>query len=71
MSLVRVSVVAAALALLAAHLLKPSGPIGNATYLAAVSGAAAMAWIGALRRPRGPTHIPVLDRCGHHRLRAR
>ena len=63
-SLLRFAVAAAAVALLVAHLLKPLGPVGTATYLAAVCGAAVMAWLGALRRPRGPSRIPVLIAAG-------
>ena len=64
LSLVKVAVVVATLALLAAHLLQPSGSIGRATYLAAVVGAAVIAWVGALRRPRGPSRVPVLIAAG-------
>ena len=60
----RLAVMAVALALVAAHLLEPSGVLGDATYLAAIGGAAAMAWVGALRSPRGPSRIPVLIAAG-------
>ena len=58
------AVVTAALALMAVHLLQPTGAIGSATFLAVVCGAAAMAWVGALRRPRGASRIPVLIAAG-------
>jgi hypothetical protein len=56
---IRVTVAMAAATLLAAHLLQPHGKAGDATYLSAVCGAAAIAWVGALRRPRGASRILV------------
>ena len=64
MTWIRVAVVVAAVGLLVGHALQPSGPLGSATYLAAICGAAVMAWIGALRRPRGASAIPVLIAAG-------
>ncbi len=61
---VRVAFVSTTLVLLAVHLLSPTGPLGDATFLAAVGGAAVMAWIGVLRRPRGASRIPVLIAAG-------
>ena len=58
-----VFVVSAAL-LVGQHLLVPTGPLGDSTYLAAVWGAAVVAWIGALRRPRSRTIIPALIAAG-------
>ena len=63
-SRIRVAFVATALVLIAVHLLWPTGPLGDATYLAAVGGAAVMAWVGALRRPRGASRIPTLIAAG-------
>jgi two-component system sensor histidine kinase/response regulator len=62
--LVLSGVVVAAVALLVVHVLQPSGRLADATYLAAVGGAAALAWVGALRRPREPSRIPVLIAAG-------
>ena len=61
---VRVAFVSTTLVLLAVHLLWPTGPLGDATFLAAVGGAAVMAWMGVLRRPRGASRIPVLIAAG-------
>ena len=61
---IRVAVAMAAVTLLAAHLLQPHGMVGDATFLAVICGAAAMAWVGALRRPRGASRIPVLIAAG-------
>ena len=64
LSLVRGAVVVTAVVLLIGHVLQPDGVVGTATYLAAVGGAAVMAWIGALRHPRGASRIPVILAAG-------
>ncbi len=46
------------------HVFVPTGPVGDTTYLVAVGGAAVVAWIGALRRPRGSTFTPRLIAAG-------
>ena len=46
------------------HVFVPTGPVGDTTYLAAVWGAAIIAWAGALRRPRGSTFTPRLIAAG-------
>jgi two-component system sensor histidine kinase/response regulator len=56
--------VAVAILLMAVHLWRPTGPVGDVTYLAAVTGGAVMGWVGALRRPRGSSRIPVLIAVG-------
>jgi signal transduction histidine kinase/CheY-like chemotaxis protein len=43
---------------------QPDGLVGTATYLSVVGGAAVIAWIGALRRPRGASRIPVILAAG-------
>ena len=62
--MIQVAVAMAAVALLIGHVLQPEGFVGSATYLAAVGGAAVMAWVGALRRPRGASRIPVILAAG-------
>ena len=56
-------VVSAAL-LVVHHLFVPTGPVGDTTYLVAVWGAAVVAWVGALRRPRARSRIPGLIAAG-------
>src|SRR5687768_14835829 len=63
-SLIRVAVAVAVVALLIGHMQQPDGLVGTATYLSVVVGAAVIAWIGALRRPRGASRIPVILAAG-------
>jgi diguanylate cyclase (GGDEF)-like protein/PAS domain S-box-containing protein len=46
------------------HLLKPTGVVGNATFLTAVWAASGAAWLGARRAPSGSRLIPVLVAVG-------
>ena len=42
------------------HLMYPVDLAGDTTFLLVVGGAAAVAWVGALRRPRSPSRVPLL-----------
>ena len=50
-------------ALVIAHLVGPSGPFADATYLAAIFAGSAIAWLGTWRTP-GPKLVPVLISSG-------
>ena len=50
-------------ALVVAHLLEPTNPLSDATYLAAILGGVAVAWLGTWKAP-GPKLIPVLISAG-------
>ena len=63
-ALTGVAFVLAAAVVLSVHLWQPVGPVGDGTYLAAVWGAAVLAWVGALRRPRGRQFVPELIAAG-------
>jgi signal transduction histidine kinase/CheY-like chemotaxis protein len=49
-----------AAALLGVHVVWPTGPLGDGTYLIAVIGAAVVAWVGALRPTEGSNLVPRL-----------
>ena len=49
--------------LVVAHLLEPTGPFADTTYLVAIFAGALVAWLGAWRTP-GPKLVPVLISCG-------
>ncbi len=50
-------------ALVVAHLLEPTNPLADATYLTAILGGAAIAWLGTWKTS-GPKLIPVLISAG-------
>ncbi len=50
----------AAAVLIGLHLKYPVNLAGDTTFLLVVGGAAAVAWFGALRRPRAPSRVPIL-----------
>jgi two-component system sensor histidine kinase/response regulator len=50
-------------ALVIAHLVGPSGPFADATYLTAIFAGSAIAWLGTWRTP-GPKLVPVLISSG-------
>ncbi len=50
-------------ALVVAHLLEPTNPVADATYLIAILGGVAIAWLGTWKTP-GPKLIPVLISAG-------
>jgi diguanylate cyclase (GGDEF)-like protein/PAS domain S-box-containing protein len=57
-------IVAAVVVVAVVHVLRPTGAVGEATFLIAGSGAAAAAWIGARRSPRSAQPIPQLVAAG-------
>jgi two-component system sensor histidine kinase/response regulator len=60
----RVAVALGLLALLLVHLVWPTGPVGDGSYLVAVAGAAVVAWIGALRVGGPAALVPRLIAAG-------
>ena len=59
-----VAAAGAALALVVVHLVQPTGPVGDGTYLAAVVAAAVVAWVGTGRAPREHRLVPALIAAG-------
>ncbi|WP_298520285.1 response regulator [uncultured Nocardioides sp.] len=59
-----VALSAVTIVLVLVHLVQPTGPIGDATYLAAVCLAPLVATVGTLRAPRGQRRVPALIAVG-------
>ena len=51
------ALVVSAVLLVVDHMFVPKGPVGDTTYLVAVWGAAVVAWVAALRGPRGRSTV--------------